>query len=150
MTTADRMAVLDGGVLQQVGSPRDLYDAPANRFVAEFVGSTNVLPGRGDPDRNVFVADGLGDLPLQSPGNGRAISVRPHALTVAAARDDWRVWFDGEIKESEFLGEFTRYEVHVGTNVLTADTPHLSSTPIYAPGSRIQVGIDPAELRLLP
>ena len=150
MTTADRMAVLDGGVLQQVGSPRDLYDTPANRFVAEFVGSTNVLPGRGDPARNIFVADGLGDLPLQSPGDGRAISVRPHALTVAAVRDDRRVWFDGEVKESEFLGEFTRYEVRVGSNVLTADTPHLSTTPIYPPGSRVQVGIDPAELRLLP
>ena len=60
MTIADRMAVLDGGVLQQVGTPRELYDAPANRFVAEFVGSTNVLSGRGDPDRNIFVADGLG------------------------------------------------------------------------------------------
>jgi iron(III) transport system ATP-binding protein len=150
MTTADRMAVLDVGVLQQVGTPRDLYDEPANRFVAEFVGNTNVLPGRGDPERSVFVADGLGDLPLQSPGDGRAISVRPHALTVAAVRDDRRVWFEGEVRESEFLGEFTRYEVRVGTNVLTADTPHLSSTPIYPPGSHVQVGIDPAELRLLP
>ena len=110
----------------------------------------NLLPGRGDPDRNIFVADGLGDLPLQSPGDGRAISVRPHALTVAAVRDDRRIWFEGEVKESEFLGEFTRYEVRVGQNLLTADTPHLSTTPIYPPGSRVQVGIDPAELRLLP
>jgi len=44
MTTADRMAVLEAGVLQQVGTPRDLFDAPVNRFVAEFVGSTNLLP----------------------------------------------------------------------------------------------------------
>ena len=43
-----------------------------------------------------------------------------------------------------------RYEVTVGSHVLTADTPHLSSTPIYAAGARVQVGIDPAELRLLP
>ena len=96
------------------------------------------------------MADGLGDLPLQSPGTGRAVSVRPHALTVAAARDDRRVWFDGEVKESEFLGEFTRYAVQVGKSVLTADTPHLSTTPIFPPGSRVQVGIDPAELRILP
>ena len=54
------------------------------------------------------------------------------------------------MKSSEGLGEFTRYEVRVGANVLTADAPHLSSTPIYPPGSRVQVGIDPAELRLLP
>ena len=39
MTIADRIAVLDQGVIQQVGTPRELYDTPANRFVAEFVGS---------------------------------------------------------------------------------------------------------------
>jgi iron(III) transport system ATP-binding protein len=150
MTTADRMAVLDDGVLQQAGAPRELFDAPVNRFVAEFVGNTNLLPGRGDPARAVFVADGLGELPLPAPGEGRAVSVRPHALAIATARDDRRVWFDGEVKESEFLGEFTRYEVRVGAHVLTADAPHLSSTPIYAPGAAVQVGIDPAELRLLP
>ena len=78
------------------------------------------------------------------------MSIRPHALTVAAERDAHRIWFDGEVRESEFLGEFTRYEVSVGSHVLTADTPHLSSTPIYAAGALVQVGIDPAELRLLP
>ena len=45
MTTADRMAVLDKGVLQQVGSAAGLYDYPANRFVAGFVGTANVLEG---------------------------------------------------------------------------------------------------------
>jgi hypothetical protein len=40
--------------------------------------------------------------------------------------------------------------VQVGESVLTADTPHLSTTPVFPPGSRVQVGIDPAELRLLP
>ena len=152
MTTADRMAVLDGGVLQQVGTPRELYDLPANRFVAEFVGSTNVLTGRADSARGVFQVEGIGDLPLPTTGAGTALSVRPHALTVATHRDidANRVWFDGEVRESEFLGEFTRYEVQVGTRRLTADATHLSSTQIFPPGSRVQVGIDPAELRLLP
>jgi len=150
MTTADRMAVLDGGVLQQVGAPRELFDAPANRFVAEFVGSTNLLAGRGDPARGVFVADGIGALPLPAAGEGRAVSLRPHAVTVATARDARRLWFDGVVRDSEFLGEFTRYQVLVGERTLTADSPHLSGTPIFAPGSAVQVGIDPAELRLLP
>jgi iron(III) transport system ATP-binding protein len=149
MTTADRMAVLDAGVLQQVGTPRDLFDSPANRFVAEFVGSTNLLAGRADPDRQVFVAEGLGELPLQGGASGSALSIRPHALAVAVQRDDRRIWFEGEILESEFLGEFTRYEVQIGSVRLTADAPHLSSSPIHASGARVQVGIDPAELRLL-
>ncbi len=64
LTIADRIAVLDAGVLQQIGTPRELFDAPANRFVAEFVGSTNLLAGRSDSDRGVFIADGLGEIPL--------------------------------------------------------------------------------------
>ena len=48
MTTADRMAVLDAGVLQQIGRPRELFDTPSNRFVAEFVGSTNLIAGHYD------------------------------------------------------------------------------------------------------
>jgi iron(III) transport system ATP-binding protein len=149
MTTADRMAVLDDGVLQQVGTPRDLFDAPANRFVAEFVGSTNLLAGRSDPARRSFVADGLGEIPLPQPAEGTALSIRPHALTIAAQRDAHRLWFDGHVQESEFLGEFTRYEVRVGERTLTADVPHLSSTPLYARGAPVQVGIDTAELRVL-
>jgi iron(III) transport system ATP-binding protein len=149
MTTADRMAVLDAGVLQQVGTPRELFDTPVNRFVAEFVGSTNLIAGRWDPERHVFIADGIGELPLPDGASGRALSVRPHALAIALQRDDRRLWFDGEILESEFLGEFTRYEVKVGALRLTADVPHLSSSPIHAAGVRVQVGIDPTEVRLL-
>ena len=149
MTTADRMAVLDAGVLQQVGTPRELFDTPANRFVAQFVGTTNLLPGRADAARAVFVVDGLGELPLPAPGEVSAVSVRPHALALSTSRDARHVWFDGEISETEFLGEFTRYLVRAGNTTLTADVPHLSRTLPFALGSRVQVGFDPGELRLL-
>jgi len=149
MTTADRMAVLEAGVLQQVGTPHEMFDTPANRFVAEFVGSTNLLAGRSDSARRVFIADGFGEIPLTGSASGTAISVRPHAIAIAESRDAVRVWFEGAIEESEFLGEFTRYGVRVGPKLLTADAPHLSATPIYTPGMRIQIGIDPGEVRVL-
>ena len=70
MTTADRMAVLDKGVLQQVGSASGLYDYPANRFVASFVGTANVLEGQVTSvggDTIGFHANGLGDIRLPRP-----------------------------------------------------------------------------------
>ncbi|MGZ9059072.1 MAG: ABC transporter ATP-binding protein [Burkholderiaceae bacterium] len=149
MTTADRMAVLDAGVLQQIGRPRELFDTPSNRFVAEFVGSTNLIAGRYDAVRSVFVTQGFGDIPLAAAVEGNALSIRPHALTIAAQRSAHGIWFDGEVQESEFLGEFTRYQLRVGQALLTADAPHLSATPIYARGDHVQVAIDPAEVRLL-
>ena len=130
MTTADRMAVLDAGVLQQIGRPRELFDTPSNRFVAEFVGSTNLIAGHYDATRSVFVTEGLGDIPLTAGTEGNALSIRPHVLTIAAQRGARGIWFDGEVQESEFLGEFTRYQVRVGQALLTADAPHLSATPI--------------------
>ena len=149
MTTADRMAVLDAGVLQQVGRPRELFDTPSNRFVAEFVGSTNLIAGRYDATRRVFVTESLGDIPLAADAEGNALSIRPHALIIAANRSAHGIWFEGEIHESEFLGEFTRYQVRVGPALLTADASHLSATPIYQRGARVQVAIDPAEVRVL-
>jgi iron(III) transport system ATP-binding protein len=151
MTTADRMAVLDAGRLQQVGTPRELFDKPVNRFVAQFVGSTNLLEGHIDPVRRVFVTAGLGEVPLPvDAAAGTAISVRPHALAVANERSAGRIWFEGDVRESEFLGEFTRYAIRVGDQLLTADAPHLSSAPIFPRGARVQVGIDLGEVRVLP
>jgi iron(III) transport system ATP-binding protein len=151
MTTADRMAVLDDGVLQQIGTPRDLFDAPSNRFVAEFVGSTNLLPGQLDAARGVFRVKGFGEIPVPGYGSATAsaLSIRPHALVVSARRDDRRLWFDGTVREIEFLGEFTRYEIDVGSITLTVDASHLSSTPVFERGSNVAVGVDPAEVTVL-
>jgi iron(III) transport system ATP-binding protein len=77
------------------------------------------------------------------------VSIRPHALTITANRGQAGTWFEGEVQESEFLGEFTRYQVRLGEAVLTVDAPHLSATPIYPRGARVQVEIDPAEVRPL-
>ena len=55
--TADRMAVLNSGRIQQIGAPIDLYDAPANRFVATFLGTVNLIDGRIESGR--FVTDGF-------------------------------------------------------------------------------------------
>jgi iron(III) transport system ATP-binding protein len=68
MTTADRMAILDKGVLQQVGSPSTLYDYPVNPFVANFVGTMNSLQGRVHSRHGSTVMldiEGVGDLPFQ-------------------------------------------------------------------------------------
>ncbi len=151
MTTADRMAVLDQGVLQQVGAPAELFDNPVNRFVAEFVGTTNFLTGRYDRARRSFEIDGLGAIPLASEAT--AVSVRPHTLAVVArgsATDGRRIWLDAEVHRREFLGEFTRYSVRAGGRTLTVDAPHLASEPLLAVGAQVRVGIDPAEVRALP
>ena len=157
LTTADRVAVMDQGVIQQIGSPVELYDNPANRFVASFVGSINLLPGRvaaAADGRARFHSSMLGDfeVPYNGSFSGEAeIAIRPHALILGQTRDDSRcVWAEGTIAEREFMGEFVRYSVKIGDATLIADQPHHIGRTVYAPGDRAQVGIVPDQIRVLP
>ena len=104
LSISDRVAVLDGGVIQQVGTPMDLYDRPANRFIADFVGTINMLHGRATPgERGVtFRSEVFGSMVLSGvTGDGDAdIAIRPHALLLArrgATADPARVWIDGTV-----------------------------------------------------
>jgi iron(III) transport system ATP-binding protein len=162
MTTADRMAVLDGGVVQQVGTPAELYDAPANRFVAGFVGTMNLLEGRVTPDGGSlrFEVDGLGALRLpklpDAPADGTiAVSFRPHAVAMSRADSDrgsadpQQLSLSGVVASSEFLGEFTRYVVRVGTHEITTDQPHLVGMARIETGTAVRMQVPPAQLRVL-
>ncbi|EKF18146.1 ABC transporter ATP-binding protein [Nitratireductor pacificus] len=88
LTLADRIVVLDGGDIQQVGSPLDLYERPANRFVARFIGSPtmNVVPATGAAG-GVRLADGARiALPhLGDAGNAVELGIRPEHIDVVGA-----------------------------------------------------------------
>ncbi len=161
MTTADRMAVLDGGVVQQVGTPAELYDTPANRFVAGFVGTMNVLEGvvRMDGGALSLDVDGVGALRLPAgltlrTGEHAAISFRPHVVTLAAApagAEDGALAdsleLTGLVEGSEFLGEFTRYAVRVGQAVLISDQPHFAGQRRFEAGSPVRLSVPQSQLR---
>jgi multiple sugar transport system ATP-binding protein len=95
MTLGDRVAVLKGGVIQQMGSPADIYDHPANTFVARFIGSPpmNLFTGACDSDRGVFVS---GPFELRLPESvldgvrGRdavTVGVRPEHISLGSEGD---------------------------------------------------------------
>jgi iron(III) transport system ATP-binding protein len=158
MTTADRMAVLDAGVVQQVGTPAELFDFPVNRFVANFVGTMNLIDGVLEPagDGVDFVAAPLGRLRLPRrddfASGPAAISFRPHVVQLqdaAAARDPALLWLEGAVEAAEFLGETTRYRVRVAGLALTADQAHLGGVRNFSEGCRVALGVAPAQLRCL-
>jgi iron(III) transport system ATP-binding protein len=164
MTTADRMAVLDHGVVQQVGAPAELYDHPVNLFVAGFVGTTNLLPARvlsrGAADVT-FEVEGAGALRLPAgaaPAAGERVTVsfRPQALRIDAAGaaspapDTHRQWLPGTVEASEFLGEFTRYRVRLGASHVAVDEPHHAGTRQHEAGAAVRLGLDPTQARLFP
>ncbi len=164
MTTADRMAVLDKGVVQQVGSPQDLYDQPVNAFVAGFVGTMNLLPctvTSRSADGVMLDVAGAGSLRmppaacagLDGPaGQDLMLSFRPHALQLAAPgapRNAPWLWMNGQVEAREFLGESTRYRVQVGAQRLIVDQPHAVGAPSLPVGQAVGLGLAPGQARLL-
>ena len=158
MTTCDRIAVMDQGVIQQVGSPMELFDHPANRFVAQFVGSVNLFGGNftraGGAWRFSSPAIGEVELPavLEPPGTHGEIAFRPHAVRLAAGSpaatgDDMRL--TGTIEGEEFLGEFLRYEVRVAGTRVVVDHAHARGEPPLAAGTPVTLSVPADEIRFI-
>jgi iron(III) transport system ATP-binding protein len=82
MTTADLIAVMNGGRIEQAGSPEDIYDRPRSEFVARFIGSSNILKGRNlDEDRIEFAGTPLRCSGARLPPSGEtAVSIRQHDI----------------------------------------------------------------------
>jgi len=154
LSIADRVAVLDAGVIQQIGAPTELYDHPVNRFIANFIGSINLIQGSVDATAR-FTSPLLGDhrIPVKAALSGAAeLAIRPHALQIIAAESaasDALTWIDGTVSEREFLGEFMRYRIEAGGNVFTVDVPHFGAKG-HARGARVKLGVDPDVATILP
>ena len=158
MTTCDRIAVMDQGVIQQVGSPMELFDHPANRFVAQFVGSVNLFDGRFTRTAGAlhFSSPAIGEVALpamlEPPGTQGEIAFRPHAVRLAAGSpaatgDDMRL--TGTIEGEEFLGEFLRYEVRVAGTRVVVDHAHARGEPPLAAGTPVTLSVPADEIRFI-
>ena len=126
LTMADRIVVMNHGVIEQVGSPLEIYREPATAFVADFIGTMNFLPGQVLPAGRV----GLGDLEIACPANGMSdgapvtLAVRPEDVLLQGVSPDDENAFEAEIIEAEFLGSFIRADLKVpglGEKLLRAD-----------------------------
>ncbi len=153
MTLGDRLVVLDGGRIQQVGRPIDVYGAPANKFVAGFIGtpSMNFLDGRLERERDglVFVCDTLripllGERrpdPTVHSGEAVTLGIRPEDLALAGAAGMGTI--PGNLFLAEVLGATTHLYVEVGGRRLIAAVP---SGPAPPPGGVVSLSIDHSRL----
>ena len=120
MTMADRIVVMNGGRIEQVGAPLDLYDRPCNQFVAGFIGSPAMNFFRGRLDNGAFVSDKGLRLPLGTPvpaADGRAVvyGVRPEHLTLVPAG----AGIDAEVAVVEPMGSETQVFLTAAGEALT-------------------------------
>ncbi|MDI6024807.1 sn-glycerol-3-phosphate ABC transporter ATP-binding protein UgpC [Corticibacterium sp. UT-5YL-CI-8] len=149
MTLADRIVVMNSGVVEQIGKPLDLYHKPASLFVARFIGSPtmNTLPAEVSGEgAGLDILGRTISLPAGTdvPGSGSiTFGIRPEDLKRCAPED---AWFSGELVVAERLGSQTYGYVEVGhSRMLTVEFPR--DEPISV-GDAIHVRGDPARIHL--
>jgi len=106
---SDRIALLKGGRLEQIATPREIYNRPATSYVAQFIGHTNLL--RGIVGRGVARCGSL-MWSLQGADGPAAFSVRPENVRLDSGSSDGAVRFEGRVKHQAFHGatEMVRVE----------------------------------------
>jgi multiple sugar transport system ATP-binding protein len=109
MTMGDRIAVMSGGVIKQLGTPKEVYESPANVFVASFVGS---------PAMNLVPAP-----VVDAGGSSLVAGFRPEHVVPANGAAGDGVQFSGQIEAIEYLGEEQLVHVRVGDQVVLAKLP---------------------------
>ena len=138
MNLSDRVAIMQGGRIEQIGAPRDVYEHPGSVFVAKFLGEANLLPGTVEsltPHGATLRLPGGGALQAARPtalmaGQPGALFVRPEKMTLARAPAAGPAnAVAGTVRRSSFLGNTLRYAVEVAPGLtLTADMPNRGGT----------------------
>jgi putative spermidine/putrescine transport system ATP-binding protein len=143
----DRVAVLHGGVLHQVGSPEDLYERPATRFVATFVGRASALPGVLEEGGRVRLA-GAPDVPWSGvpapelaaarPGEAVELIARPESLAFGPDGDPAAL--AGRVVERRYAGPVTYYQVALAAG---PEVEVLAPAGAASPGDEVRVAPEP-------
>lgn len=149
LTMSDRIAVINHGVIEQIGSPVDLYDSPQTQFVASFIGSANILKGRIDKADNKYVNVKIGNFDVKVrnvlyavAGEEAVISVRPERFRISGdaqlAKDENLI--QGSIQQRIYLGGAIRYIIAVADmDSLTVDVPAVSEFSRLEQGDTVKL-----------
>ncbi len=137
LSMSDRLAVMRAGRIEQVGTPREVYERPANRFVAEFVGTANVFDGVSD-GRVLRTPDGF-SFPCDLVGPAAAV-VRPERIRLGAGGRP------ATVEEALYLGATTRVFLRAGERRLVAE----EAGGDRRPGDSVGVDFEQGGTRILP
>jgi iron(III) transport system ATP-binding protein len=139
MTMADRIVVMNAGRIEQIGTPEEVYDRPNSRFVARFLGASNVVDARHVSGNTVDVAGrtlAIGEGDFAGPGKDMSFCVKTHDLELTAgataAGDNT---LPGVVRSQAYLGSHRDYIVDIGQELLVAAPPHFN----VPAGSKVQV-----------
>ncbi|MGH6762462.1 MAG: ABC transporter ATP-binding protein [Phyllobacterium sp.] len=154
LSMSDRIVVMHDGVAEQVGTPFEIYNRPASRFVASFVGTLNMLEATvADPVRGIVDLDG-NTLRIDHSLNGKAkgdpvsLAVRPEAIIFGGSKGHSEN-VEGTITDVSFLGSVIRIRVALGNNSISLDTFNDPASPPPARDEKVKLSFAARDLLVL-
>jgi iron(III) transport system ATP-binding protein len=149
MTTADLIAVMNSGRIEQIGSPREVYDQPRSEFVARFLGGSNIIRGKALDEAHISFAGS----PVRCDGSGLVagteapVSIRQHDIGLTAGRPEAGNAVEGIVARNVFLGSTRDYIVEAsdGTQLRVTTAPEAD----FALGAAVWMTLPPQKCRVL-
>ena len=147
LSMADRVAILESGRVVQIGAPRDLYRSPRTRFVAEFLGETNLIEASAVvEDRTVVCTSGAGVIRARAadvaPSGDVLLSIRPESLRISPEGS-----IRGRVLESTYLGEIAHHVIETGG--VTLRVAELNPAGTLQQGE-VALAVDPEDVVVRP
>ena len=151
MALSDRIIIMRSGVVEQIGSPQEIYYHPVNEFVADFIGEANFLKGRlealSDNRAQLNVSGDIchaAPVPGMEVGKDYTIVLRPEAASLAEEGG-----LPCEVVLSCFMGSYQNYHVKVGDTLVKLTDPNPKNKRIYKVGERCHLVFDPESVHVL-
>jgi putative spermidine/putrescine transport system ATP-binding protein len=151
LAVCDRIAVMHAGRLEQAGTPHEIYEHPANAFVASFVGRVNRLDAVRDSVGEVRA--GAVALTSAAGGQGPVVAMlRPHriALSGVTGNSPGERSAPGRVKRVAFVGDVTLCDVEIGELTVHVERPTSSGQPVVRPGDAIRLSWREEDVLVFP
>jgi spermidine/putrescine ABC transporter ATP-binding subunit len=155
LVMSDRIAVMNAGQIEQIGDPSDIYERPATRFVAEFIGRMNLFSGQVTPARMVRTAKGLqvaAPVPSKiATGAAVHVAVRPERTRLVRDKPTDGLALRGTLRQVLYLGATREFRVELdGGERGFVETPNDGTAPAFEPGATVWLAASLANCRVLP
>ena len=154
LSMSDRIVVMYNGRAEQVGTPFEIYNRPATRFVAGFVGTLNVIEGRIVDAEAGRISIAGGEIAVGSRVAGRpageavSLALRPEAIALGR-REGRDGLVTGAIREVSFLGSVIRVRVDVGDTLVSLDTFNSPASPPPVAGEQAEISFSSSDMLIL-
>ncbi len=155
MAISDKVVLMNNGKIMQVGTPKDLYEDPESKFVADFIGKSNFIECRILDNSSKDAKIEIAGKPLNVPSPGKHIGEIKEKPVIVARPEYIKVCdadkgsFAGRVEKTVFYGNYVQYDIRFSENLLRVEAYCPQEIKIYSPGSEVGINFDLNSIRVL-